>query len=132
MSIHVVRVCGDQHIYNDNHSSRDDALSLAETHHRSAFLLDLLDHRPIIRPLRIQRRRFLRVPSDPDQGTMSGSISDVGHVVEEGDFETVGVLSDCVAKRVQQDPSWSVKHDNNGVWSTVYGLPRAEWDSGTH
>jgi hypothetical protein len=119
MSIHVVRVCGDQHIYNDNHSSRDDALSLAETHHRSAFLLDLLDHRPIIRPLRIQRRRFLRVPSDPDQGTMSGSISDVGHIVQEGDFETVGVLSDYEAKRVQQDPSWSVNHGNNGVRCTA-------------
>lgn len=72
-----------------------------KTHHRSPFLLDLLDHRPIVRPLRIQSRRFLRVPSDPDQGTMSGSISDVGHVVEEGDFETVGVLSDYEAKRVQ-------------------------------
>lgn len=61
------------------------------TYHRSSFLLDLLDHTPILSSLRIKRGRLLRVPSDPDERSVAGSIPDIRHIVEEGDFEGVGV-----------------------------------------
>jgi len=84
------------------HLASDQTQSTSLTHHRSTLLLDLLDHRPIIRTLLIKRTRLLRVSSHPNDRSVTCTITDVGHVVEEGDFEIIGMVphytfakSDC-------------------------------------
>ena len=91
-----VAVCDDARSLSVNWKRGDTwRMRSAKTYDRSTLLLDLFDHRPVVRPLSVKGRRLLRVPADPHQGSVSGPVSNVGHVVEERNFQGVGVRSDC-------------------------------------